>query len=48
MVCRSAVDGTMEVFLKKCVLNNFANVTGKLLCWSLFTFKLQTFARPAN
>ena len=29
------------------VLKNFANFTGKHLCWSLFSTKLQTF-RPAT
>ena len=32
--------------VKKGVLKNFANVTGKNLCWSLFLIKLQ-FWRPA-
>ena len=31
-----------EVFCKKGVLKNFANFTGKHLCWSLFIIKLQT------
>ena len=30
----------LEVFYKKGVLNNFANFTGKHLCWSLFLIKL--------
>ena len=30
-----------EVFFKKDVLKNFANFTGKHLCWSLFLIKLQ-------
>ena len=30
-----------EVFVKKGVLENFANFTGKHLCWSLFLIKLQ-------
>ena len=30
-----------EVFCKKGVLKNFANFTGKHLCWSLFLIKLQ-------
>ena len=29
-----------EVFFKKSVFKNFANVTGKQLCWSLFLIKL--------
>ena len=33
--------------VKKFVLRNFANFTGKHLCWSLFLVKLQTF-RPAT
>ena len=30
-----------EVFLKKGVLKQFANLTGKHLCWSLILIKLQ-------
>ena len=29
-----------EVFFKKVVLKNFANFTGKRLCWNLFLIKL--------
>ena len=36
----------LELFCKKGVLRNFANFTGKHLCWSLFLIELQTF-RPA-
>ena len=32
-----------EVFCKKSVLKNFANFTGKHLCWSIFIIKLQAF-----
>ena len=32
---------SLEVFSKKSVLKNFANVTGKHLSWSLFLIKLQ-------
>ena len=32
-----------KVFYKKAVLKNFATVTGKHLCWSLFLIKLQIF-----
>ena len=35
-----------EVFRKKNVLKNFANFTGKHLCWSLFFIKFNAF-RPA-
>ena len=31
----------LQVFYKKCVLRNFAKLTGKLLCQSLFFIKLQ-------
>ena len=30
-----------EVFCKKGILKNFANFTGKQLCWSLILIKLQ-------
>ena len=30
-----------ELFFKKSVLKNFANLTRKHLCWSLFLIKLQ-------
>ena len=30
-----------EVFFKKGVLKNFANLTGKHLCWSLFLIKME-------
>ena len=33
-----------EAILKKVVLKNFAKLTGKYLCWSLFFKKLQTFS----
>ena len=36
----------LELFCKKGVLRNFANFTGKHLCWSLFLIELQTF-KPA-
>ena len=36
----------LELFCKKGVLRNFANFTGKHLCWSLFLIGLQAF-RPA-
>ena len=36
-----------QVLCKKGVLKNFANFTGKHLCWSLFLIKLQVF-RPAT
>ena len=32
-----------ELFCKKCVLENFANFTGKHLCWSLFSIKFHAF-----
>ena len=35
-----------EVFFKKGVLKNFANLTGKHLCWSLFLIKLQARRTP--
>ena len=35
-----------EVFCEKFVLKNFANFTGKQLCWSLFLIKLHAW-RPA-
>ena len=31
--------------VKRIVLKNFANFTGKRLCWSLFLIKLQAFRR---
>ena len=34
-----------EVFCKKSALKNFANFTGKHLCWGFFLIKLQAF-RP--
>ena len=33
----------LELFCKKSVLRNFANFTGKHLCWSLFIIELQAF-----
>ena len=36
-----------EVFCKKGVRKNFANFSGKNLCWSLFLITLQVF-RPAT
>ena len=36
-----------EVFCKKGVVKNFANFTGKHLCWSLFLITLQVF-RPTT
>ena len=36
----------LELFGKKCVLGDFANFTGKPLCWSLLLTELQVF-RPA-
>ena len=36
-----------EAFCKKGALKNFANFTGKHLCWSLFSIKLQA-RRPAT
>ena len=35
-----------QMFFKIVVFKNFANFTGKHLCWSLFSIKLQAF-RPA-
>ena len=35
-----------QMFFKLVVFKNFANFTGKHLCWSLFLIKLQAF-RPA-
>ena len=32
-----------EMFCKKVVLKNFANFTGKYLCWSPFLIKMQAF-----
>ena len=37
--CRSS---QWRCSVKKCVLENFANFTGKHLCWSLFSIKLHT------
>ena len=37
--CRSS--SRPEMFFKTGVLKNFANFTGKHLCWSLFLIKLQ-------
>ena len=34
---------TRGALLKKSVLKNFANHTGKHLCWSLFLIKLQAY-----
>ena len=36
-----------QMFIKIGALKNFANFTGKHLCWSLFLIKLQAF-RPAK
>ena len=36
-----------EVFCKKGVFKNFANFTGKHLCWSLFLITLEVF-KPAT
>ena len=36
-----------DVFYEKGILKNFANFTGKHLCWSLFLINLQAF-RPAT
>ena len=36
-----------EVFFKKGFLKNFANFTGKHLCWNLFLIKLQAL-RPVT
>ena len=36
-----------EVFIKEAVLKNFAVLTGKQLCWSIFVIKLQA-VRSAN
>ena len=36
-----------EVFCKKGVLKNFANFTGKYLCWSLF-FNKAAVLQPAS
>ena len=36
-------DKPPEVFCKKGILKNFANFTGKHLCWSLFLIKLQAW-----
>ena len=33
-------------FLKRGILQNFAKFTGKQLCWSLFSIKLQTWRPP--
>ena len=33
----------LQIFFKKGVLKNFANFTGKYLCWSLFLIKLQAW-----
>ena len=35
-----------EVFFKKGVLKNFASLTEKHLCWSLFLIKLQAWEPP--
>ena len=35
------------MFFKRCVHKNFANFTGKHLCWGLFLIKLQAL-RPAT
>ena len=32
-----------KVFFKKGILKNFANLTGKHMCWSLFLIKLQAW-----
>ena len=37
-LCRSS---RSQMFFKKDVLKNFANFTGKHLCWSLFLIKLK-------
>ena len=37
----------LKLFCKKGVLRNFANFTGKHLCWSLFLIELQTFKLAA-
>ena len=34
----------LEVFCEKCVLKNFVNFTGRYLCWSLFSIKLQALS----
>ena len=45
-VCSSAVDAAIEdVLLKKCVLKNFANITGKHLCCSLVIINFQALAQ---
>ena len=36
-----------EVFFKKVVLKNFANLTEKHLCWSLFLIKMEALG-PAT
>ena len=36
-----------QMFFKIGVLKNFANFTGKQLCWSIFLIKLQAF-RPTT
>ena len=37
-----------EVFFKKDVLKNFANLTEKHLCWSLFLIKMEAWETPAQ
>ena len=37
-----------EVFFKKGVLKNFANLTEKHLCWSLFLIKMEAWETPAQ
>ena len=37
-----------EVFFKKVVLKNFANLTEKHLCWSLFLIKMEAWETPAQ
>ena len=34
---------SLELYCEKGVLRNFANFTGKYLCWSLFLIELQVF-----
>ena len=41
--CGSYRSSRSQMFLKICVLKNFAKFTGKRLCWSLFLMMLQAW-----
>ena len=43
MLLLKLIEAAKEVFLKKAVLINFAIITGKYVCWSLFLKKLQAW-----